>query len=829
MTEINENETEVDRIISLIEAISTRNLASIEDARDFFVFIEAPPHLRCLENVCVHLQAILPILENILSLDSDTDHDLLRKITSWKILANEIVPNFSHSLVTGSLRGDYLEKHALYVALSLSPRNIALTPRYYLLMAHLCYAAHILRRLMIKDKDYVSSRYRAMLKARQLALPKNEDALYELPSAVISLSDYLEYLDKEKDEFQKRLWKLLDYAVEKKPAVTHIGARRKRRSNNEPPFISGDSYNLIEEDETHRPVVNITQLEQLPEDEDFLQQIADTLASPLEFATGRHLVQFDTTAENAPTPRQDAHTARKLPKRLANDNQMLALRWRGLSTYEIACFLEAVDKIAKESGVQLSTGVPLLELAALLTCMFWSSSSLKSAAELKIYRRKPTERHGKGYLVAQKRDLSPSWVINPPRPIGYQRSEKPHFQAETADDLVFLQVPKPARLIIDRYLATRDEHSRSSDGLFPGDIKIYESAVRYFLGRVRRPKRLRLREGRVADFIFEKLLHQAGADIVTAMLITGRDHILGSVPLHYTSVSKRELCRRYDAVCNEIITSTHAELGLYGNHINAIDIRQNESSISSTRVGTRYCPRTKTVRTLVADLKQLLLAANTQTATVEDILTLHNRMVVYTTVLVGFASGYRAVSDPYLRRAFIDPAAGFAVISDKDTTDNYHSRLIWVPNMVLEQLNYYHEHLEAFGRRLLILNRKIYFEIRERLMEASSRPMLFMLKNNLKSLTVSKGSLESICVHRLEYYLPANANRHYVRTRLLRRGCPRDVISAYMGHWEHGTEPWGEFSTLSPQTYRENLEHFLLPVLLKDGWESIPGLGGNSD
>jgi hypothetical protein len=104
-----------------------------------------------------------------------------------------------------------------------------------------------------------------------------------------------------------------------------------------------------------------------------------------------------------------------------------------------------------------------------------------------------------------------------------------------------------------------------------------------------------------------------------------------------------------------------------------------------------------------------------------------------------------------------------------------------------------------------------------------------VLKNNLKALTVSKGKIEEICVQHLNYELPANANRHYLRTRLLKRGCPRDVIAAFMGHWEYGTEPWGRFSSLSPHTYRENLERYLLPVLKKDGWKSVAGFGGGSD
>ena len=75
------------------------------------------------------------------------------------------------------------------------------------------------------------------------------------------------------------------------------------------------------------------------------------------------------------------------------------------------------------------------------------------------------------------------------------------------------------------------------------------------------------------------------------------------------------------------------------------------------------------------------------------------------------------------------------------------------------------------------------------------------------------------------FALPINANRHYLRSTMLARGCPVEVINAFMGHFERGEEPWGKFSGLSPIAYRNALDLFLTPLMRDDGWAPMSGLG----
>jgi len=823
MTENNKKQS----IEYFIDELCASGELSHKDVRDFLTFLEAPPHLRCLLDVCRTIQKVLPLIEQNILLDADPDTGLLAKIRSWQIIARAIVTIYANAPGKKSLHGYYLGQHALYVALIDCTKHPALKDRYYQLLAQVCYAAHILRRIKLEDSDYETSREFALRSVRQLAIRENNSALAAFPASKRSLSDYFNSLDKKFGKIQQHIKSLLKYAVKHRPSIKRKRESNDRGSNRESQIVSGDSFSLVDEDESFRPEVDVTQIVELSDDDVLQEQIEKALVSPLEYTKGRNYFQFNVESGQLPTSRQDVLRARKIAKRQALDNQMLSLRWRVLTAFEVAVFLEAVEKLTRSQTYYSSSGVTANELAAILTCMFWTSTSLDALSEFKLYYRLPGERLGNGYLPATKRGQPSVWVINPPRPVGYEKLKKPTYKAETAADVVFLPVPEPARKILERYLDNRQVDPDKKDILFPKQGK-YKEAVGNYLAKVRRPTRLRLKFARISDYLFERLFHCQGSDIVTSMLATGRSHFLGWVPLHYTSISAREIALRYREVCHEIISATADEIGLYADEADSTG-QGIALERQRTRIGTRYCPKVPTIRNLVAELKKLLLAASSATATVEDILVLHNRMAIYTTVMIGFATGYRAVTDPYLRQASLDPATGFAVISDKDSTDCYHSRLIWVPPMVIQQLELYHQHLDAFGLRLMVLNRQLFFELRERLIEARSRPMLFMLKLNMKRVTVSKGSLEAICVQHLDYELPANANRHYLRSRLLKRGCPKDVIAAYMGHWDQGTEAWGRFSSLSPQVYRENLERYLLPVLKKDGWMAIAGLGRSSD
>jgi hypothetical protein len=199
-------------------------------------------------------------------------------------------------------------------------------------------------------------------------------------------------------------------------------------------------------------------------------------------------------------------------------------------------------------------------------------------------------------------------------------------------------------------------------------------------------------------------------------------------------------------------------------------------------------------------------------------------------LLIGFVTGYRSIRDPLLQKAEIDRSTGFGVISDKDGDDLYHSRIIWLPEICFKQLDNYQEHLSQLEDWLFSHNQKLFFASRREdvvgRQVARKTPSLFFVKKNLRALDIRPKRMEKL-MRRLDYHLPTNANRHYLRSNLLKSGCPIEVINAFMGHWVPGVEPWGMYSGLSPLDYRRELRPKLESMLVDDKWELEKGLSSD--
>lgn len=62
-----------------------------------------------------------------------------------------------------------------------------------------------------------------------------------------------------------------------------------------------------------------------------------------------------------------------------------------------------------------------------------------------------------------------------------------------------------------------------------------------------------------------------------------------------------------------------------------------------------------------------------------------------------------------------------------------------------------------------------------------------------------------------------NTHRRFLRTELIERRCPPEVIDAFLGHWQQGEEPYGPFSSFSARSYVETLRTYLEPLLAEIG------------
>jgi len=151
------------------------------------------------------------------------------------------------------------------------------------------------------------------------------------------------------------------------------------------------------------------------------------------------------------------------------------------------------------------------------------------------------------------------------------------------------------------------------------------------------------------------------------------------------------------------------------------------------------------------------------------------------------------------------------VISDKDGPDFYNSRLVWLPEILINQLEKYREHRKVIRSYLLNNNAN--------LSRLESLPELFFLKYDFLIEPVRPLTLAPKLKPILD--LPVNTNRRFLRSYLKTKRCPIEVIDAFMGHWGRGEEPWGEYSTISYLLIIQELKKYIPPLLNALGFKVI--------
>jgi hypothetical protein len=169
-----------------------------------------------------------------------------------------------------------------------------------------------------------------------------------------------------------------------------------------------------------------------------------------------------------------------------------------------------------------------------------------------------------------------------------------------------------------------------------------------------------------------------------------------------------------------------------------------------------------------------------------------------------YTTGVRGVRTPYVDLSEIDPAFGLGILTDKDSGVGYKTRLVRFTPMLIEQMRLYKN----------VISRS---PLSYRLPDSPC----FLLQSNLNPVEVRPRTLAPLLKEFLPF--PVNIHRRFVSSELLDAGCPPEMVSAWMGHWHRGEEPWGKFSSFSYGDYCHALEQFLDPLLTGLGFRVIKG------
>lgn len=397
-----------------------------------------------------------------------------------------------------------------------------------------------------------------------------------------------------------------------------------------------------------------------------------------------------------------------------------------------------------------------------------------------------------------------------------------HNDIQLQDVLDFKLPPVATQAVID--LATRTlqyASSRKRVPLFEYADK-HEQWIRELLKKTNQTYATRWTEHRLG-LVMRMAVEQCTQDPALVQLITEQEYSHSAVANYYQRTSV--------AFISEVVEAAHKLIQRWvrtGAVVQPVFSEKTRVLQGTNSIGSSLALPTNFVAQLCAHLKHHARLSPRRFTGDERLRHTHNSLVAYITVWLGFISGYRAVLDPISDPRHLDRETGLMIISDKDNSLFQHSRIIPLTERFVEQVDRYAEHLTQLAMSLPHksgMQAEIYqlchrYQGTDISTHELSIPFLFFLTDTLQARAVSPKNLQE----HFPFEIRANANRHYLRSRLVELGAPGEMISYFMGHWEHGEEPHQKLSSISPIDIAVELAPYLNTIEKQIGWTVQGGL-----
>jgi len=441
-----------------------------------------------------------------------------------------------------------------------------------------------------------------------------------------------------------------------------------------------------------------------------------------------------------------------------------------------------------------------LEALALIHVMFWTGSSFERARHLKVVSEFSKHQDDELLLKLSTDRSCAWWRIRAPLPDYKQTQTEPAhgLDRKKTPFLVLPDVTGGTELVSAlRALQTSEPVSLHSQGT-TDPTRVFRSTYRHYRNNVNVVIRgcghgSRLTPERIAKCMVQRVLRVSKGDYSATAIVTGNDLNLATVRLFYSSRSFRKLQQLYI----DSALTLHREL----RHTLIQEPREIRASRNislakpSIYVGNRICPTLESLRGAVSHLLTEIHACGERNRD-KDAVNHHNWFTLYTIWFFSYTTGIRGIRTPYLPISKLDRKSGIATVTDKDAGLGYRTKLTWISPELIEQMDNYQD-----------------FVSRSLLFPKDDWPCFF-IDEHMAPLEVRPASLEPIMHQFLSF--PVNIHRRIVSSELLDRGCPPEVVSAWMGHWHRGEEPWARFSSFAFSEYRRCLEKYLVPFLSKE-------------
>lgn len=481
-----------------------------------------------------------------------------------------------------------------------------------------------------------------------------------------------------------------------------------------------------------------------------------------------------------------------------------------------------------DGGIKLND--PFIPAAAALSASLFTGRPIDAFARLSIRRMDEAAPDRDGQPGLYTGDIDTVWWLCAGGPTSRQnRSAAAANQAQNTDGRLILRCGHLTEQLMYRSLQSQGVALNLSPGslaLFTPDVagNLPLNCAR-LLRRFAKFDDCTTTLSKIEGWLFQRVVEETG-DPATATIITGKPTALSHATSHYSSVSYLRARGVHARIVDsgDIFLRTAPEDSPRPRDwddelIVGVQPRLPETT-ETVRLGSKFVPKFEEVRRLATRLRESLCqarASQEQGRTAE----IHRVFTLYTIAMVGFATGSRAVLDPIPTLAVADRTTGFVVIDDKGGKGGSRARLSWLAPAALEQIARYERHLGALQAYLPEADFAKIAALRAH--RHDRLPVFFIDRAGEIQSAQVKDIAAGFADTMIDFHLPMNAWRHYVRAELSMK-VPGDVLHAFLGHWHRGQEPWSEFSALDPLAYRSSLASVMIPMLDRDGWEPECGL-----
>ena len=816
---------------------------SRETLRDFFWLLGAHDQLISFPKICQNVLKIFDLVRQHWGFTESHFHlNGLSPILLWIVdnqanLVGEIGEQFTRSPrreLDHPIVGHNSSQYPLYTSLWNSCGNTQLQEKYSLLQAHLFYAhAESLFKINNRNdyennlgrigwKGLINSPYAAALSLRELSLVEYSTYLSNLPVELTpyKFAESIENISQINDQtFLTRINNLATF-VQKSVGVIRWRPKKgaSHASHGGSKWIKGYVGNdfkikelsleqLSDLDDPDDDWGIFSQLSEIELESKLFDELNDLDLNPQEYdSQDLFLSEIETGLRlggySAATAAQVRHVSMA--------NQLLPWNYSYLSIQELAIALDkttrwCVSIQSKESFDQ--SDMHKLEAICLMRVMLFTASAFERARQLLIL---PSTHQNESAALALITDDFDKvlWRIHAIQP-DYKTTKQVNDGTEKKlGEYFYLDDLANTKYYLKLLLQKRQYSSKSTVVKSKRSYHFFRTRPNTLLDNLKALLKEidpsgRLTVSKLSKFMFGLLLKESKGDVCAASTIAGEEHPLAHVRMFYSMISIADLQRQYFNAVQNVVVLTHQAQ----NKVNTIK-QSAPTELQDFYVGSRLCPTFEAVKNAITRLRGEIQTARKN----HDEIRFHNLFTLLTLWRFAFATACRAIETPYLPTAKIDEETGIGALSDKDNCAGYKTRLIWLPQEVYNLMTQYEVHSSTFLNTISANESRQDYTVF--LIEKTSKGRK-VIKEVTEVVSVSPKKLLPVMSEFLNY--PANFHRRFMRSELITRGCPMEVVDGWMGHWSSGEEPWATHSSFSFLQYQHALQIYLVPILKEIG------------